>query len=78
MARALKKRERECTTFRFEDRKTRSNAFSEAFFRVSNDTPPFPTASTFGMSGKEMRFYTKTHRHYCSIDLHARSMYCAS
>ena len=22
-----------------------------------------------------MRFYTKTHRHYCGIDLHARSMY---
>jgi transposase len=22
-----------------------------------------------------MRFYTKTHKHYCGIDLHARSMY---
>jgi predicted NBD/HSP70 family sugar kinase len=22
-----------------------------------------------------MRFYTKAHRHYCGIDLHARSMY---
>ena len=22
-----------------------------------------------------MRFYTKQHRHYCGIDLHARSMY---
>ena len=22
-----------------------------------------------------MRFYTKTHRHYCEIDLHARTMY---
>ena len=22
-----------------------------------------------------MRFYTKTHQHYCGIDLHARSMY---
>jgi hypothetical protein len=22
-----------------------------------------------------MRFYTNTHRHYCGIDLHARSMY---
>lgn len=22
-----------------------------------------------------MRFYTQTHKHYCGIDLHARSMY---
>jgi hypothetical protein len=22
-----------------------------------------------------MRFYTKTHQHYCGIDLHARTMY---
>ena len=22
-----------------------------------------------------MRFYTKQHRHYCGIDLHARTMY---
>ena len=22
-----------------------------------------------------MRFYTRTHRHYCGIDLHARFMY---
>ncbi len=22
-----------------------------------------------------MRFYTKTHKHYCGIDLHARTMY---
>lgn len=22
-----------------------------------------------------MRFYTKSHKHYCGIDLHARSMY---
>jgi hypothetical protein len=22
-----------------------------------------------------MRFYTRTHRHYCGIDLHARTMY---
>ena len=22
-----------------------------------------------------MRFYTKAHRHYCGIDLHARTMY---
>ncbi len=22
-----------------------------------------------------MRFYTKTHKHYCGVDLHARSMY---
>jgi hypothetical protein len=22
-----------------------------------------------------MRFYTRTHKHYCGIDLHARSMY---
>ena len=22
-----------------------------------------------------MRFYTKQHKHYCGIDLHARSMY---
>ena len=26
-----------------------------------------------------MRFYTKTHKHYCGIDLHARTMYvCTS
>ena len=22
-----------------------------------------------------MRFYTRQHRHYCGVDLHARSMY---
>jgi hypothetical protein len=22
-----------------------------------------------------MRFYSKTHQHYCGIDLHARNMY---
>ena len=22
-----------------------------------------------------MRFYTRAHKHYCGIDLHARSMY---
>ena len=22
-----------------------------------------------------MRFYTRRHRHYCGVDLHARSMY---
>ena len=22
-----------------------------------------------------MRFYTRTHKHYCGIDLHARTMY---
>jgi hypothetical protein len=22
-----------------------------------------------------MRFYTRTHKHYCGVDLHARSMY---
>jgi len=22
-----------------------------------------------------MRFYTKTHQHYCGIDLHAKTMY---
>ena len=25
--------------------------------------------------GGQMRFYTKTHKHYCGIDLHARKMY---
>jgi hypothetical protein len=22
-----------------------------------------------------MRFYTRTHKHYCGVDLHARTMY---
>ena len=24
---------------------------------------------------RPLRFYTKTHQHYCGIDLHSRSMY---
>ena len=31
--------------------------------------------NTFEGGDLIMRFYTKQHRYYCGIDLHARSMY---
>ena len=32
-------------------------------------------ARTNTPKGADMRFYTKTHKHYCGIDLHAKKMY---